>query len=1156
MKRMIKILSKIYKKESGQALVVVLLILAMGSMLIAPLLSYTGSSLEVGQAYNKEADEFYAADAGIEDGLWNINNNKLPVVCTDPIEYDEFDYSTTWYYSLDEEVNGKPVEVEIENIWIPTLSKPDPYVARLIIQGTEEDPPKLVVIGKSELPTEQGDELIGNFEIKINFSPGDGEQLSLLVYDIGIWLPPGFTYIEGSSFLDNDSNADYYTEPDIIQHAGGTAVIWSLNGYPFAGDGVDLEPLPGVSPGDLEVCSISFQYVADSLQECKALSWIDTTVEGTALYTWDADVKVYHINSTATTPASGSHDSTDTEIDAYTVREELRELVDAISGDYYATGDAFLYAYGGPFSDSKYRDVMYSSGSAEVTTGGAIPENAAIVGAYLYWTGWIDNDGYDDGGGEGTILWSDDCSEYGTTTPVWDDDCDSYGTTTALWTENCSSFDDGPYTWTDSSRWSIYSGQFWAQGGYGDGTLTLAQNINLSAYSGQEVIISWDQVASYSVDYNDYLTFYISNNGGSSWYEVTRFYDDDPPSPYSYVIPDSYLTSQFRIRYEWNAGSTNEYFYIDDITISIFSGDWDPGDNWDIYNNQFRCVGSGTTNDRTLTRVTDIDLSAYTGQTVTISWEQSEYGYLSGDDQLQFYLSNDGGASWGIFETAFSDDNPSSPYEYTIPEDYLTDQFRIRFVWTGNNSYGYEYCYIDNITISIFSGDWDPGSHWEIYSYYGGTEFRCYGGGTEADQTLTHTSDITTVPPLGDFAGQTVQLSVDIYDYYSESDDILYYQFYNSSGWSSRQEIFDGYDSSGTYTVTIPEAYLTDDFQVRFFWDANSTGDYVYLDDIEIIAMGDYNGLEYTEDPVDQAVLVEENARVNTVKFGLDGWDYDDEMVDVFADSYQILQPVIINGYVDEGLGTWSYCCYADVTDLITLWIEDEDLESNGAGTYAVSNAWVDVPNEVDPSYSWNFADLPGHSTGYPLGTPADTTSNLKDQNCHSGWSLILIYSSPETAGHQLFLYDINSPGFNYTQARHTDPDFDDDGLAGGTVKGFLVPEQITGETEAGRVTVFVGEGDDFIYGDSLLINGSYMSNIANQWNNVCNSESVGLDLTGSGIDIDTFSISWASGTLVEGDVEATVNMPTDDDGIHIIYIILSFRSEVTTGGTITFLIH
>jgi len=34
------------------------------------------------------------------------------------------------------------------------------------------------------------------------------------------------------------------------------------------------------------------------------------------------------------------------------------------------------------------------------------------------------------------------------------------------------------------------------------------------------------------------------------------------------------------------------------------------------------------------------------------------------------------------------------------------------------------------------------------------------------------------------------------------------------------------------------------------------------------------------------------------------------------------------------------------------------------------------------------------------------------------------------------------------------------------------------------------------------------------------------------------------------------VDLPTEDDGFNLVYIILSFRSEIITGGTINYLIR
>ena len=75
--------------------------------------------------------------------------------------------------------------------------------------------------------------------------------------------------------------------------------------------------------------------------------------------------------------------------------------------------------------------------------------------------------------------------------------------------------------------------------------------------------------------------------------------------------------------------------------------------------------------------------------------------------------------------------------------------------------------------------------------------------------------------------------------------------------------------------------------------------------------------------------------------------------------------------------------------------------------------------------------------------------------------------------------------------------------------------------------------------------------------NNPWNGQSLGF--SASGIDIDTFYIPWVgfAGGLNEGDVSAHIDMYTnEDDNYNLIYIILSFRSDITTGGTISYLIR
>jgi len=87
--------------EKGQALVLALIILALGGLIIGPLLAYINTGLTAGGVYERKAGELYAADAGVEDAIWKIQNN---------IGLCEGSPTTTYNIS---DVNGKSVGVTI-----------------------------------------------------------------------------------------------------------------------------------------------------------------------------------------------------------------------------------------------------------------------------------------------------------------------------------------------------------------------------------------------------------------------------------------------------------------------------------------------------------------------------------------------------------------------------------------------------------------------------------------------------------------------------------------------------------------------------------------------------------------------------------------------------------------------------------------------------------------------------------------------------------------------------------------------------------------------------------------------------------------------------------------------------------------------------------
>jgi len=68
---------KLIRDEKGSAMVMALILLLVGGLISAPLLSHMGTGLITGEVYEKRTAELYAADAGVEDAVWRIQTNNL-----------------------------------------------------------------------------------------------------------------------------------------------------------------------------------------------------------------------------------------------------------------------------------------------------------------------------------------------------------------------------------------------------------------------------------------------------------------------------------------------------------------------------------------------------------------------------------------------------------------------------------------------------------------------------------------------------------------------------------------------------------------------------------------------------------------------------------------------------------------------------------------------------------------------------------------------------------------------------------------------------------------------------------------------------------------------------------------------------------------------
>jgi hypothetical protein len=367
---------RLIKDEKGQALLITLLFLVIGSLLITPTLNLMGTGIKSGRVYEQKIDELYAADAGVEDALWNIRYDFVEDLLG--AGYDEYDYSTAYDYPYDLDVNGKDVDITIQNVWIPKDIPESPPPAAATARQIIEDE-KLIIIGypSSEEST---------YEIKIVYYWESGQDDDLKVETIGIWLSPGFEYVDESCDLD-------YSQETISLYKGGYAVVWDFASQPT------LKSFPVGDNGPPMVKTFDFEYTGPEGQLPELVSsWIDTTGVTGISYSWDDSIRLYKIVS----EAGG------VQIEAYGAKTKFRKLKSTISSDYATAGNTLMESTGPsfgcwPFPDSYYRDRLYAEEDSTIlrlgieeipesgiVPAGYIPEEAIIEDVYLYWTGWRD----------------------------------------------------------------------------------------------------------------------------------------------------------------------------------------------------------------------------------------------------------------------------------------------------------------------------------------------------------------------------------------------------------------------------------------------------------------------------------------------------------------------------------------------------------------------------------------------------------------------------------------------------------------------------------------------------------------------------------------------------------------------------------------------
>ena len=349
----------IIRGQKGIALGIVLILLALGGLVMTPLLLHLYTGVSSGQIYRDRMELNYAVDAGVEDGIWKADNEAVPL--------DPFDYTTVYSYSLPTQINDKDVNIDIKQIWLLDGLESD-------INGTTPATPPMSITGGV---TNQD----GDFELRLSY---DTPEVELLVDSVAVWLPPDFEYKNNSSFGITEEN------PTQSTWNGGTVLRWDF--YP-AVNFDDLPLMTSEEPGEggmqpaIELPSVRvLAFKVDPEGELARGSYCWFRTEDPSNYLcWDTNITIYQINATATDSATGSSMSAQ----GYSYVSEgfdtgwldLGETL--MSGDYRAIGNTNMQ----DLNLDRRRETVLEESSAAISN---IPSDASVVYAFLYWSGWKD----------------------------------------------------------------------------------------------------------------------------------------------------------------------------------------------------------------------------------------------------------------------------------------------------------------------------------------------------------------------------------------------------------------------------------------------------------------------------------------------------------------------------------------------------------------------------------------------------------------------------------------------------------------------------------------------------------------------------------------------------------------------------------------------
>jgi len=268
----------------------------------------------------------------------------------------------------------------------------------------------------------------------------------------------------------------------------------------------------------------------------------------------------------------------------------------------------------------------------------------------------------------------------------------------------------------------------------GEDGYAVGPTVDLSAYAGQSLYLSWWQWLR-TEGCCDFASVEVSNDGGTTWQRVYGEVSGNVDLQWTrhWVLLDpSYAVSDFRLRFrlytdQW--WGTYPGYYVDDIGLKpisppvVYSQDFEAGDGgfspggttswaWGTPTSGPGSAHSGANvwatnltgnygnNENGYTQSPDIDLSAYAGQDLFVTWWQ----WLQTEslfDVAGVEVSNDGGINWAtVYQAGGNVDLAWRQRGVVLDPAYAVSNFRIRFRLRSDRSVTYPGYYLDDLTIA------------------------------------------------------------------------------------------------------------------------------------------------------------------------------------------------------------------------------------------------------------------------------------------------------------------------------------------------------------------------------------------------------------------------------------------------------------------------